>query len=98
MVDSIARALGQTRSEAPASDVAVPCRGRRCSRRTSSRCGIQPPLHRRRLDFFRKTFVFSTDKAQSLLGFVPKVNFAEGARETAAWYRDHGYLSPAGKR
>jgi nucleoside-diphosphate-sugar epimerase len=54
--------------------------------------GIQPPLHRRRLDFFRKTFVFSTTKAESLLGFVPRVGFAEGARETAAWYREHGLL------
>lgn len=55
--------------------------------------GIQPPLHRRRLDFFRKTFVFSTRKAEAMLGFVPQVPFAEGARETAAWYRAQGYLS-----
>ena len=60
--------------------------------------GIQPPIHRRRLDFFRKTFVFSTRKAESLLGFVPKIPFAEGARQTAAWYRDQGLLSSAGKR
>ena len=55
--------------------------------------GIQPPLHRRRLDFFRKSFVFSTKKAESLLGFVPRMTFAEGARETAAWYRKQGMLS-----
>jgi nucleoside-diphosphate-sugar epimerase len=55
--------------------------------------GIQPPLHRRRLDFFRKSFVFSTKKAEGLLGFVPRVTFAEGARETAAWYREQGMLS-----
>jgi nucleoside-diphosphate-sugar epimerase len=59
--------------------------------------GIQPPLHRRRLDFFRKSFVFSTQKAERLLGFVPQVSFAEGARDTAAWYRGHGFLG-AGKR
>ena len=47
--------------------------------------GIQPPIHRRRLDFFRKSFVFSTRKAEALLGFVPRMSFAEGSRGTAAW-------------
>jgi dihydroflavonol-4-reductase len=54
--------------------------------------GIQPPLHRRRLDFFRKTFLFSTRKAETLLGFVPQVSFADGARETAQWYRAEAML------
>ncbi len=65
-----------------------------CFERTLSPLGIQPPLHRRRLDFFRKSFVFSTVKAQQLLGFTPALSFADGARETAAWYRDQGYLTP----
>jgi nucleoside-diphosphate-sugar epimerase len=55
--------------------------------------GLQSPLHRRRLDFFRKSFVFSTVKAQSVLGFAPSRQFAGGASETAAWYRERGYLS-----
>jgi nucleoside-diphosphate-sugar epimerase len=59
--------------------------------------GIQPPLHRRRLDFFRKSFVFSTRKAETLLGFVSQVSFAEGARETTSWYRAQGHL-PGGSR
>jgi nucleoside-diphosphate-sugar epimerase len=54
--------------------------------------GIQPPLHRRRLDFFRKSFLFSTAKARRLLQFSPTISFADGALETAAWYRDGGYL------
>ncbi|MBL8270364.1 NAD-dependent epimerase/dehydratase family protein, partial [Steroidobacter sp.] len=36
---------------------------------------IAPPLHSRRLDFFRKSFVFSTARAQSLLGFEPAIDF-----------------------
>jgi dihydroflavonol-4-reductase len=52
--------------------------------------GIQPPLHRRRLDFFRKSFLFSTDKAKNRLGFVPVVTFAEGSRQTARWYAEKG--------
>ena len=54
--------------------------------------GIDPPLHRRRLDFFRKSFVFSTDKAQRLLGFRPQVSFQDGARDTAEWYGRQGLL------
>ena len=54
--------------------------------------GIQPPLHRRRLDFFRKSFLFSTDKASKCLGFAPSTRFAEGARSTAAWYAEQGLL------
>lgn len=54
--------------------------------------GIQPPLHRRRLDFFRKSFTLSTDRARRVIGFSPEVNFAEGARRTANWYRKKGHL------
>jgi nucleoside-diphosphate-sugar epimerase len=60
--------------------------------RTLAPLGIQPPLHRRRLDFFRKSFLFSTAKARTRLGFVPTVSFGAGALETARWYRDGGYL------
>jgi len=55
--------------------------------------GIQPPLHRRRLDFFRKSFVFDTRKVRDVLGFTPAVEFPAGAAETAAWYREQGHLS-----
>jgi nucleoside-diphosphate-sugar epimerase len=54
--------------------------------------GIQPPLHRRRLDFFRKSFSFSGRKAADMLGFQPAVGFREGIREAAAWYRAIGKL------
>ncbi len=60
---------------------------------TLSPLGIQPPLHRRRLDFFRKSFVFSTAKAQKLLDFIPAIAFAAGSIETAQWYRERGYLA-----
>ena len=54
--------------------------------------GIQPPLHRRRLDFFRKSFVVSSRKAQSTIGYRPGTTFAAGARATADWYRTEGLL------
>lgn len=54
--------------------------------------GVQPPLHRRRLGFFTKSFVFSTAKAQAALGFQPEIDFLNGAADTARWYRARGYL------
>ena len=59
---------------------------------TLGRVGIQPPLHRRRLDFFRKSFVFRCDKAAKVLGFVPKISFVDGVRETVRWYQSKGLL------
>jgi len=53
---------------------------------------IQPPIHRRRLNFFRKSFRFSNGKAFDHLGFLPKYTFALGVQETARWYREMGYL------
>jgi nucleoside-diphosphate-sugar epimerase len=54
--------------------------------------GIQPPLHRRRLDFFRKNFVFSQQRSAKLLGFTPRIAFEQGVAETARWYRARGDL------
>lgn len=59
--------------------------------------GIDPPLHRRRCEFFIKERAFSNAKAKRLLGFEPQVPLAEGLARTVAWYRDQGYLRPAAK-
>lgn len=54
--------------------------------------GVRSPLQPRSLDFFRKSFVFSTSKAKTLLGVEPAVRFIDGARATLAWYRTQGYM------
>jgi len=54
--------------------------------------GVQPPLHRRRMNFFVKSFRFTSATARELIGYRPKVSFAEGADRTAAWYREQGLL------
>lgn len=54
--------------------------------------GIQSPLHRRRLDFFRRSFVVSSRKAHSVLGYQPGTSFLAGAKLTADWYRAQGLL------
>jgi dihydroflavonol-4-reductase len=59
---------------------------------TFSPLGLKPPLNRRRLDFFRKSFYFTTAKAQQLLGVTPQTNFADGAKRTAEWYTQNGML------
>jgi nucleoside-diphosphate-sugar epimerase len=55
--------------------------------------GINPPLYRRRVDFFRKTRSFDISKAKSELGFEPRVDLHSGIKRTAAWYRREGLLS-----
>ena len=54
--------------------------------------GIQPPIYRRRVDFFRKTRAFDISKAKRELGFCPKIDLETGVRLTANWYRAHAYL------
>ncbi len=56
--------------------------------------GLRPLLHQRRLDFFRKSFQFSSAAAQQILGFRATTDFATGARLTAEWYRSQGMLPP----
>jgi dihydroflavonol-4-reductase len=55
--------------------------------------GIEPPLYRRRIDFFKKSRAFDIAKAKHELGFRPKVSLKEGLHRTAQWYIEQGYLS-----
>jgi nucleoside-diphosphate-sugar epimerase len=54
--------------------------------------GINPPLYRRRVDFFRKTRSFDISKAMRELNFRPQVDLRTGVRLTLDWYRANGYL------
>ena len=54
--------------------------------------GIEPPLYRRRVDFFTKSRAFDITRARLELGFNPMVGLREGVRRTLAWYRDAGWL------
>jgi nucleoside-diphosphate-sugar epimerase len=53
---------------------------------------IEPPIHRRRVDFWTKSRAFTIEKARRLLGYAPKVDLDEGIRRTAASYREAGWL------
>ncbi len=54
--------------------------------------GINPPLYRRRVDFFRKDRSFTIEKARRELGFAPKVDPAAGLKKTAVWYEEQGLI------
>jgi nucleoside-diphosphate-sugar epimerase len=53
---------------------------------------IEPPLFRRRADWFRQNRAFSIARATRDLGYVPRVDLATGLSRTAEWYRQHAYL------
>jgi nucleoside-diphosphate-sugar epimerase len=59
---------------------------------TLGKIGIQPPLHRRRLDFFRKNLSFSTATRNQLLTLPAQISFETGTRKTAFWYRENQWL------
>ncbi len=54
--------------------------------------GIQPPLHRRRMNFFVKSFEFTGTEAKVAIGYQPQIDFFEGAALTADWYRQLNML------
>ncbi|HJS72733.1 MAG TPA: NAD-dependent epimerase/dehydratase family protein [Vicinamibacteria bacterium] len=54
--------------------------------------GIEPPLHRRRLDFYLKNRAFRIDKARRVLGWEPRVDLETGIATTLDWYRRAGWL------
>jgi nucleoside-diphosphate-sugar epimerase len=54
--------------------------------------GVEPPLYRRRVDFYTKSRAFDTTRARTELGYTPRVDLEEGIRRTAMWYREQGLL------
>jgi len=53
---------------------------------------MDPPLFRRRADWFRQNRAFKIDKARQELGYEPKVDLDEGLNLTYEWYKGNGYL------
>ena len=54
--------------------------------------GLEPPLYRRRVDFFTKSRAFDIGRARRELGYSPAVGLREGIRRTLEWYRAAGWL------
>ena len=54
---------------------------------------IEPPLYRRRVDFFTKSRAFDISKAKRELGYKPGFDLERGLKLTAEWYKEKGFLS-----
>ena len=53
---------------------------------------IEPPIYRRRVDFFTKSRSFDISKANKVLEYEPKVNIREGVARTISWYKEQNLL------
>ena len=53
---------------------------------------IEPPIYRRRVDFFTKSRAFDTTRARIELGFEPRIDLRQGIRRTLVWYKQQGWL------
>ncbi len=54
--------------------------------------GIEPPIYRRRVDFFTKSRAFDISRARTEVGYAPEVGLRDGIRRTLAWYKERGWL------
>lgn len=52
----------------------------------------EPPIFRRRLDWFRQNRAFDIRKAKKEIGYEPRIGLDEGLRRTGVWYRTRGLL------
>jgi nucleoside-diphosphate-sugar epimerase len=59
----------------------------------SAALGIDPPIYRRRMDFFHSDSEFDTSRARRVLGWAPQVDLREGIRRTLEDYRNTGVLT-----
>jgi nucleoside-diphosphate-sugar epimerase len=53
---------------------------------------VDPPIYRRRMDFFHSDSEFDTSHARRVLGWEPKVGLREGISRTLEEYRASGQL------
>ena len=54
--------------------------------------GIEPPIYRRRVDFFTKSRAFDISRARAEIGYAPQVSLIGGIRTTLSWYKERGWL------
>ncbi len=54
--------------------------------------GLEPPIHRRRLDFFFRDQAFDISKIRETLGYHPQIDVPEGVKRALSWYQEQGWL------
>ncbi|MEK0085084.1 NAD-dependent epimerase/dehydratase family protein [Benzoatithermus flavus] len=55
--------------------------------------GIDPPIYRRRVEFFVNNRAYDITKARTRLGFQPRIGLDEGLARTASWYKEEGFIA-----
>ncbi len=55
--------------------------------------GIEPPIYRRRVDFFTKDRCFDISKAKRELGYKPKQDFETEVKNILSWYQKENLLT-----
>jgi nucleoside-diphosphate-sugar epimerase len=55
--------------------------------------GVEPPIYRRRVDFFTKTRAFDWSKAREELGYRPSGSIEDEVRDIIRSYRELGWLA-----
>jgi nucleoside-diphosphate-sugar epimerase len=58
----------------------------------SAALAIDPPIYRRRMDFFHSDSAFDISKAREALNWEPKIDLREGIRRTLEDYRRTGAM------
>lgn len=53
---------------------------------------VEPPIFRRRVDFFVKNRAFDITKAKTELDYLPKIDLDDGVSRTVRWYKEQGLL------
>lgn len=54
--------------------------------------GLEPPIYRRRVDFYTKSRAFDISRARREIGYAPTVGLRDGIGRTLQWYAQHGWL------
>lgn len=54
--------------------------------------GLEPPIYRRRVDFYTKSRAFDITRARQEIGYAPSVSLRDGVARTLEWYRANGWL------
>jgi nucleoside-diphosphate-sugar epimerase len=54
--------------------------------------GLEPPIFRRRVDFYTKSRAFDITRARQEMGYAPRMDLREGIARTLQWYRANGWL------
>ena len=91
-IDSAARALGVKKPSLRVPYWPVHFAGWLCEL-ICKPLGVEPPLHRRRVKFFKNNRAFDISQAERVLGYAPQVDLDEGMRRTVEWYRAQGLLN-----